>query len=166
MIGSLCSCGARYEAFRATGDAGRALTFGDVHAMLVVGSHDPELWRPKSRAAVLRLWGQLKRDQWEVTHGYCASAAQAAIDSSTEDGDTSFDVATFDNAAVVPAPSDHCGCDHCIAARAVGAEPPAGIRRPRALRCRSPRSPGDLGAADHVVCPWCASGISPASYRG
>lgn len=124
MIGDVCTCGARYDAFRATDDAGRVLSFAAVQAMLRVGSHDPELWLRKDRRAVLRFWGQLKRDQWEVTHGYCASAAPDPEDERAADGDRSFDPSTFDNAAIMPVEVDGCRCDHCTAARAVGAPLP------------------------------------------
>ncbi len=100
-----CACGARYDAFR-TGH-----TFGEVREMLRVGSDDPELWLNRSRPAVLRFWAQLKRDLWDVTHGYCAEVVR-------ERG--------LDNLAIEVAPSapigaPHCDCDHCNPSRWLGA---------------------------------------------
>lgn len=123
MNRTTCTCGARYEAFRAVDDEGHALTYGSVQAMLRVGSDDPELWRAKGRAAVLRLWGQLKRAQWDVTHGYCAGfvveheAPTDPEDARAEIGDASFDVAAFDNAVTFPIKDDRCDCDHCNPSR-------------------------------------------------
>jgi len=74
---TVCECGARYAAFRATNDAGRTLTFAEVHAMMRVGSEDSSLWVCRSRGAVLRFWSFLKRAQWETMHGYCAQTATA-----------------------------------------------------------------------------------------
>ena len=60
-----CACGATYDEFK-TG-----YTFAEVRRMLWVSSDDPEQWQNKSKAAVFRLWGQLKRDLWAAPHGYC-----------------------------------------------------------------------------------------------
>lgn len=80
---TVCTCGARYSAFRATGDAGSTLTFAEVHAMLRVGFDDSSLWNNRSRGAVLRFWSFLKRAQWETMHGYCDSVA--ATDSTVDE---------------------------------------------------------------------------------
>jgi hypothetical protein len=88
MIGNVCACGARYESFRS------GHTFAEVREMLRVGSDDPELWLNRSRPAVLRFWAQLKRDLWEVTHGYCARVLE-------------------ENGPNLVVTCERCDCDHC-----------------------------------------------------
>ena len=138
-VGAVCACGASFEAFRAVDDCGHELSYGSVRGMLRVGSDDPELWRSKSKGAVLRLWGQLKRDQWEVTHGYCAQALAEDPDDSrseVEAGDTSFDPAALDNLATDTLP--RCDCDHCTVARVCGTPLPVHqwqLREVLRLRC-------------------------------
>lgn len=73
MIADLdaCACGVRYSEFRCS------MTFAEASASLRVGHEDPELWRNRSRSAVLRFLGDLKRNEWEAAHGYCADALAA-----------------------------------------------------------------------------------------
>ena len=69
----ICSCGERYEDFRATNEGGRVYTFGDVRSLLwnQPDPNRPGWWRQKTRRAVLGYWRELKLQQWEYRHGYC-----------------------------------------------------------------------------------------------
>lgn len=65
-VREVCACGTTYDGFR-TGE-----TFGSVRRMMRDDPHPVTGgWRSKRRRGVLGYWRQLKRNMWEVTHGYC-----------------------------------------------------------------------------------------------
>lgn len=69
-----CVCGCTYEDFRL------GMTFGDVVKMMwdQEDPNRPGWWRQKRKKSVLGYMRELKLHAWDVTHGYCLQATEAA----------------------------------------------------------------------------------------